>query len=412
MERAHAAPAASPWQRTLWVMCAVQGIMMMAFSSMSPFLPLYIEELGVRDPRAVDLWAGVIASSNFLIMALVSPLWGAIADRRGRKLMVLRTTVAISFFTFVMGWVHNVWELLGARVLQGAFSGYSASATALVATVVPEEKLGTALGWMQSSAMIGALVGPLAGGLVSDHVHSYRVVFYLTSAFAMTAFLITFFLVKEGFHKPAAAPANKRSFIGQFRAVRALKPVQAMFLVLFLAQFSVMNVQPVLPVYIKELAAHSQHVATYSGLAFAVTGLAGLVAAPIIGNRSDRLGYRRTLVIAMFGAGLFYIPQALAQNIWVFIFSRFGLGLFVGGILPTANALVGRLAPKDQRGQIYGFTSSSTFLGSFAGPLLGGFGSALFGIRTMLGLTAALYLLNMLWVYWKVQDPPAMDHTP
>lgn len=166
-----------------------------------------------------------------------------------------------------------------------------------------------------------------------------------------------------------------------------------------------------LPVYIKELAAHSQHVATYSGLAFAVTGLAGLVAAPIIGNRSDRIGYRRTLTIAMAGAGLFYIPQALAPNIWVFILSRFGLGLFVGGLLPTANALVRRLAPKDQRGQIYGFTSSSTFLGSFAGPLLGGFGSALFGIRTMLGLAAALYLANLLWVRWKVQDPPVMDPT-
>ncbi|MCL6515877.1 MAG: MFS transporter [Alicyclobacillus sp.] len=391
-------------------MCAVQCIMMMAFSSMSPFLPLYIEELGVRDPRAIDLWSGVIASSNFLIMALVSPLWGAVGDRKGRKLMVMRTTVAISFFTFVMGLAQNVWELLGARMLQGAFSGYSASATALVATVVPEEKLGTALGWMQSSAMVGSLIGPLAGGLVSDHVHSYRVVFYLTSAFAMTAFLITFFLVHEGFQKPAAAPGRKPSVLGQFRAVRELRAVQTMFLVLFLAQFSVMNVQPVLPVYIQDLAAHSQHVATYSGLAFAMTGLAGLVAAPILGNRSDRIGYRRTLTVAMTGAALFYIPQALAPNIWVFMLSRFGLGLFVGGILPTANALVGRLAPKDQRGQIYGFTSSATFVGSFAGPLLGGLGSAVFGIRWMLGLTAVLYFLNMLWVRWKVKDPPALEH--
>lgn len=140
----------SSWQRTLLVMAGVQCIMMMAFSSTGPFLALFIEQLGVHDMKQVDIWAGAITSSNFLISAIVSPLWGSLADRKGRKLMVLRSTLAISLFTCMMGFAQAVWQLLVIRMLQGVFSGYSATANALVATKIPEERLGFALGWMAS----------------------------------------------------------------------------------------------------------------------------------------------------------------------------------------------------------------------------------------------------------------------
>ncbi|MCK9905659.1 MFS transporter [Microbacteriaceae bacterium K1510] len=135
-----------------------------------------------------------------------------------------------------------------------------------------------------------------------------------------------------------------------------------------------------------------------------MTGFADLIASPFLGKRSDKLGYRRVLTICMTGAALFILPQALAPNIWVFIAARFGLGLFIGGIMPTANALVARLTPANQRGRVFGFTASATFLGSFAGPLIGGIGSAAFGIRIMLGVVCLLYLLNMFWVRFRVKE--------
>ncbi|GMA58361.1 hypothetical protein GCM10025858_28640 [Alicyclobacillus sacchari] len=165
------------------------------------------------------------------------------------------------------------------------------------------------------------------------------------------------------------------SLIGQFKLLGEMKSIQVMFFVLFVAQFSVMSVQPVLPLYIRELADKSTQLVgilgTLSGICFAVTGLADLIFSPFLGKRSDRIGYKRVLSISLLGAALCYVPQALAPNIWVFILGRFGLGIFVGGVLPTANALVGRFTPREQRGRMYGFTSSSTFLGSFAGPLVG-----------------------------------------
>ncbi len=392
------------WRRTLWIMAIVQSLMMMAFTSSGPFLALYINELGVENWDTVAIWAGVISSCNFLIAAIVSPIWGAIGDRKGRKLMVMRTTFAISFFMLLMGFAQNVWHLLITRTIQGIFSGFSAAANALVATVIPEERLGYALGWLASAGMFGSLIGPLVGGVLVDLFHNYRVAFFVTGGFALLASLVTFFFVKERFEPPQKGAQKKGSIIEQFRAVKELKGVRTLFLVLFLAQFSVMSVLPVLPVYMKELTG-LEYLGIIAGFATAATGLADLIASPFLGKRSDKIGYRKVLTISMIGAALMYLPQALAPNIWVFIAARFGLGLFIGGIMPTANAMVGRLTPKEQRGRVYGFSASAMLLGSFAGPLFGGLGSAVFGIRVMLGLTCLLYLLNLIWVRWKVVEP-------
>ena len=388
-------------------MAGVQFIMSIAFSSSNPFMAFYVEQLGVHNVHRVEMLTGLIQGMTPLMAALMSPLWGSLSDKSGRKAMVLRSTIAIAIFTGLCGFAQNTWELLGLRAMQGAFSGFSAASIALVASVIPEDRLGFSLGWIQSSGMVGTLVGPLLGGVTADAFHNYRIVFFLTTGFALTATVVTGIFVHEQWAAKPASSKKRPSLLQQFKAVRQMKTIQAMFVVLFLTQFTVMSVQPVLSVFMQHLAGNVSYLNTVAGFAFAVTGLADLIASPFLGKRSDVLGYRKVLTICMTGAGLFYLPQAFAPNIWIFVLSRFGLGLFVGGILPTANALIGRMAPSDQRGQIYGFTSSATFLGSFMGPLLGGLGSSFFGIRTMLGMAAILYLANMLWVRLRVSEPSA-----
>ncbi|WDM02798.1 MFS transporter [Alicyclobacillus cycloheptanicus] len=391
-------------------MAAVQFCMSIAFSSSNPFMALYVEQLGVHNLHHVELLTGVIQGLTPLMAAIMSPIWGALSDRSGRKMMVMRSTIAIAIFTGILGLAQSPWQLMVVRALQGSFSGFSAASVALVASVIPQERLGFSLGWIQTSSMVGTLVGPLLGGVAADHFHNYHMVFFLTTIFAFTAFVITLLFVKEP--RGARAPVKQKpSLIGQFRAIKQLKTVQSMFVVLFLTQFTVMSVQPVLSVFMKQLAGNVGYLNTVAGFAFAVTGLADFIASPFLGKRSDKIGYRRVLTICMTGAGLFYLPQALAPNIWVFVASRFGLGMFIGGILPTANALIGRMTPSERRGQIYGFTSSATFLGSFAGPLLGGVGSAVLGIRVMLGVAGALYICNMLWVRWRVREPDVPDES-
>src|SRR5207244_2420192 len=135
---------------------------------------------GVTSEAAIDLWAGILSGITSFVAAFVSPLWGSLADRHGRKLMLLRSCFAIGIFTALMGIAANVWQFAAFRALMGAFAGFSSAAIALVASQVPEERLGYSLGWLSTGQLVGSLVGPIIGGLLADLTQSYRIPFYLT----------------------------------------------------------------------------------------------------------------------------------------------------------------------------------------------------------------------------------------
>jgi MFS transporter, DHA1 family, multidrug resistance protein len=390
-------PGPQEWQRTLWVMMGIQLIMTLSFTVLSPIMPLFLPDLGVHDPQAIDLWTGILNGVTAFVAAFVSPLWGRLSDRKGRKLMLLRSGVAISFFTALMGLSLNVWQFFGARALMGAFAGFSASAITLVATQVPEDRLGFALGWLSTGQLVGGLIGPVIGGALADLTGSYRIPFFFTSFLTAAAALLAWVLVRENF----AAPQGRRKRDSTFRALRmvvASGGLLPLFLVLLFAQFAVRTVQPVVTLYVQQLVGNIPNLATLGGVAFSVTGLGDVIASPFLGKRSDRLGYRRVLLICLAGAALFSIPQAFAWHYWEFVAERFGVGMFIGGILPTANALVGRLAPPDQRGTVYGLTASATFLGNSLGPLTGGAVAASLGLRWVFLVTAGVLVANLIWV--------------
>jgi DHA1 family multidrug resistance protein-like MFS transporter len=178
----------------------------------------------------------------------------------------------------------------------------------------------------------------------------------------------------------------------------------ALFFVLLMAQFGVRTVQPIVTLYVKEMVGDLPNVATLAGIAFSITGVANVISAPFLGNRSDRIGYRRVLLISLLGSTLTTLPQAFTDNYWVFTAERFAVGLFIGGLLPTANALVGRLVPRSDRGTIYGMTSSAMFMGNSLGPLLGGFLAAGLGLSWVFLMTGAVLALNLIWVYYRVPE--------
>ncbi|MBV8489979.1 MAG: MFS transporter [Candidatus Eremiobacteraeota bacterium] len=381
-------------------MVMVQALMSCAFSISGPFLPLFIIQLGVHPIPTVDLWAGAIASVNFLMAAVFSPIWGGVADRVGRKPMVVRSCIAICAFTALMGLTQNVGELFGARAAMGIFSGFSAASLALVGTQVPEESLGFSLGWMATGQLVGGLVGPLVGGLLADRMHDYRHVFYVTSAFALAATLACTFFVHERFEpRPASARGSLLKGLGEIARHPRLLP---MFVVVLLAQFAAFGVQPIVPLFVRSLVGNAPWLATAAGASFALVGLADLIASPFLGKRSDRVGYRKVLLISLGGVACFTIPQAFAANVATFLALRFGVGAFLGGVLPTANALIGRMFGAERRGQAYGLTSSATFLGMFLGPAAGGAIASRFGFEAVFLTIGAVTLLNLAWVAFSV----------
>jgi MFS transporter, DHA1 family, multidrug resistance protein len=395
--------AAAQWQRTLWVMVGIQFIMTMAFSVLSPIMPLLLPELGVETASAVNFWAGVLNGVTSFVAAFASPLWGRVADRHGRKLMLLRSSLAIGVFTALMGVAADVWQFFAFRALMGVFAGFSSAAIALVASQAPEGRRGYALGWLSTGQLVGSLVGPLIGGVLADLTGSYRIPFYCTSATILLSMGLVWISVHERFVAPPKARGG-RSLLSSLIAVASSPGLLALFFVLLMAQFGVRTVQPVVTLFVRELVGARPDLATLSGIAFSVTGLANAIAAPLLGNRSDVIGYRRVLPICLLGATLTTLPQAFTENYWTFTAERFAVGLFIGGILPTANALVGRLVPRADRGTVYGITASAMFLGNSLGPLTGGAVAAAFGLRWVFLVTALVLLANLVWVYYRVPE--------
>jgi DHA1 family multidrug resistance protein-like MFS transporter len=394
---------AAQWRNTLWAMVGVQFVMTMAFSMLTPIMPLLLPELGVKTVAGIDIWAGILSGITSFVAAFASPVWGRVADNHGRKLMLLRSSLAIGFFTILMGLSANVWQFFAARTLMGVFAGFSSAAIALVASQVPESRLGYSLGWLSTGQLVGSLVGPIVGGALADLTGSYRVPFYLTSATIFASLGLVWFLVREEFTRPAKGSGGRSITAGLIALARS-PTLLALFFVLLMAQFGVRTVQPIVTLYVKEMVGDLPNVATLAGIAFSITGVANVISAPFLGNRSDQMGYRRVLLICLLGSTLTTLPQAFTHNYFVFTAERFAVGLFIGGLLPTANALVGRLVPRSDRGTIYGMTSSAMFMGNSLGPLLGGFLAAGLGLSWVFLMTGGVLALNLIWVYYRVPE--------
>ena len=399
-------PEAQHWQRTLWTMVGVQFVMSIAFSILSPIMPLFLPELGIVSREAVDLWAGVLASVTSFIAIFTAPVWGSLADRYGRKIMVMRSTLGIAIFTFLMGIAGNPWHMLAFRAGMGALAGFNSAATVLVSTQVPEQRLGYSLGWLGTGQLVGSLIGPIIGGAVADITGSYRVPFFFAGIISLIAFLGTWRFVPERFTRPAEG-RQRHSLIAGLALLARSKALLALIVVMLMAQFATQAVQPVVTLFVQEMLGPRSDLATLGGLAFSVTGIAGVLAVPFLGRKSDIIGYRTVLLISLFGAALFTAPQALSLGYWAFVLERFGLGLFVGGILPAANSLIGRLTAGANRGFVYGMVSSAYFVGNTLGPLTGGLVAATIGIRYVFVVTAVLLVLNLVWVWFTVPEAPA-----
>jgi DHA1 family multidrug resistance protein-like MFS transporter len=391
------------WQRTLWAMVGIQFVMTAGINFLSPIIPLMLPGLGVRTSEGVDVWAGIITGSTSFVAAFASPVWGRVADRYGRKQSLLRSSCAIAIFTALMGLATNVWMFFGARAVMGAFAGFSSAAIALVASQAPERRLGYALGWLATGQLVGSLIGPVIGGVLADVTGSYRTPFFATGAITLVALALVWAVVREDFTPPKTAGKGKSLLTG-LRVLTGSSSLIALFLVLLMAQFSVRTVQPVVTLFVQQLVGSPPELATLAGIAFSITGLADLVSSPFLGKRSDLIGYRKVLLICLAGATLTSAPQMFANDYWTFLAERFAVGLFIGGILPTANALIGRSVSREMRGTIYGMTASATFLGNSLGPLTGGGIAAVLGLRWVFAVTTVLLAANLVWVWCAVEE--------
>ncbi len=390
-------------------MVAVQFLMAAGQSMVQPMLPLFLKnEIGLPEGHTLELWAGIIASAHFLTMTIFSPIWGNLADRYGRRVMVVRSSAAVGVFNLLAILVGNQYQLLGVRLAMGVLSGFGATATALVGSVAPKERLGYALGLLGTGQTVGSVFGPLLGGLISTFF-GYRVVFLSTGVVSLAACVLTVSMVHENFKAPTREELAARPTLLRGMAVMARsRDLSAMFLVLALSRLTIGGLGPIAPLYVGELGVAAALVPTIAGLAVSVVGFGSAMTAPMLGRLADRVGYKKVLLGTMAGTALVIFPQAFIHSPWQFLGLRFLQGLWVGGVQPAAYAIVGRTAPKGQQSAAYGLTFSATSLGHFSGPLLSGVIASIYGLRPVFTYTALLMAANAAWVALAVREVPGL----
>jgi len=386
------------WQRNLivcWVGMFVTGI---GFSQIAPILPLYIQHLGVDDPSLLEQFSGFAFGVTFVASAIFSPIWGRLADKIGRKPMLLRASLGMAVVIFVTGFSQNVWELIAFRLLLGVITGYSVACTTLIATQTDREHAGAALGTLATSGMAGTLLGPLVGGSLGEAL-GFENVFFFTGGAMLVVFVLTALFVRESFVRQDTKTLGTRE-------TWATVPEKTMMLVLFLSFFLVYlaaaSMEPVLTLYVAELAPDRSHLALLSGLVFSVSGLSMILASPVLGRLSDRVGPHKVLLIGLLVSGVLCIPQAFVRDPWQLLALRFVLGLVTGGLAPALNSIVKRVTPSPIAGRVYGFAMSAGYLGFFAGAFVGGQVAAHWGIRAVFFFTGGMLLASAAIVYFHV----------
>jgi DHA1 family multidrug resistance protein-like MFS transporter len=390
------------WQKNLYALWAAQFLAMVGLTLIAPFVPLYVEALGVVRVADVERWSGLLFAAPFLAQALVAPLWGVLGDRYGRKIMVVRALAGIGATNFLSAFVRHVEQLLALRAAQGAVSGFVAATNALVSASIPRDRVGTAMGFLQTSLTAGGVIGPLVGGALAD-LAGYRRVFIVNALMCWLAAGVVLRYTRE----PAGERARRagpgvREHVAAFLGSPTLRTVG---LLLVTSQAAVWSIEPIFPVFVGTLGVPHDRIATVAGALFSVTGIASIAGAALWGRASDRVGEGRVLAFVLWGACAAYAVQASARSPVTLFVYRAALGLFIGGLMPPLYAVVARLTPPDRLGGMMGVTSSAITLGNLVGPLLGGMLAAVAGIRPVFAVAAAMLAVSALGTRGLVPPP-------
>lgn len=383
------------WKRNLIVCWFGMFITSIGLSQIAPVLPLYIKELGIQNTALIEQISGIAFGVTFIILAIFSPIWGQAADKVGRKPMLLRASLGMAVVIFSMGFVHNVYELIILRLLQGVVAGYSTACTTLIATQTEKENAGWALGTLATASISGSLLGPTVGGYLEELV-GLRSVFILTGILMLIVFVATYKFVQENFVRSDKKVMNMKEV---WNALPNPGLIITMFVTSFILQLAFYSIEPIITVYISQLSKNTAHLALISGMAFSASGLSSIIAAPRLGKLSDKIGAHKVMLAALIFAGIIFIPQAFVTNPWQLMALRFLLGLATAGLAPSINALVKQITPDSLTGRVFGFNMSAQYLGIFGGSIIGGQIAASFGIKYVFFITSTLLLINAVWVY-------------
>lgn len=391
-----------PWHRNLIVLWFCTFVAGMAFSEIMPFLSLFVSQLGDFTKAQITFYSGLAFAADYAISAISAPLWGIIADKKGRKIMLLRASLGMAVAMGLMGFVTNVWQLVALRALQGVFAGFISNAQVLVASQTPRKYSGRALSTLITGAVSGQLFGPVIGGLLAQ-LFSIRNTFFITAGLLMVAFLLSLFFVQEHF-KPVAhhrEPGDSRNPLAAFQNPRL---IIVMLCSTAIVQFGNASIAPIISLYVRELMHYRGPITVVAGIIAALPGISNIFSAPRLGRYGDQHGSGKVLLFGYIFAVIMYFPQGIVTSVVALGILRFAIGISDGALYPEIQTVLTKNTPVHLTSTIFSYNQSFQAIGNMFGALLGGLVAGWFNYNAVFIMTALLLLINLGLILWLVPD--------
>lgn len=382
------------WKKNLFVLSIAVFIAGIAFSEIMPFLSLYINTLGNFSHQQLNFWSGIVYSGTFIVSAVVSPWWGKLADKKGRKPMILRAGIGMSGVIACMGLVQNVWQLLLLRMLQGVFAGFISNSNALVATETPKTNSGQALGTIASATTAGTLLGPLVGGALTS-IFSYRITFMITGGLLLLCSILVLFFVHEDDFKPVTAKKLDKAS-GVIKSLRSPHLIFGLLLTTLIIQAANNSINPIVSLYVRQLLNGHDNVVFISGVIAALPGIATFLVASRFGALGDKIGTHKIIVAGFIAASIFFFLTAFVRNTVELGILRFLVGFSDACLFPQVQTMLTKNSHAAVTGRIFSWNQSAMYIGNIVGPLLGSFVSGMFNYSMVFIVTTVIVLINLL----------------
>ena len=389
------------WKRTVYISLACVFCIAFGVSQLAPILPLYFHDLGVQTPEAMSLWSGLATGATYIIVCIAAPFWGRIADKRGRKITLIRSSFGMALCNILIAFQTTPEGVVLIRLIQGLVSGFYSASITLIASESPIERTGWALGLLASANLAGSLIGPLLGGYIADTV-GIRNDFIIVGIIMSLAGLLAAVFIHEDY-KPKAN-VEKLSISKLKEQIPEFNSVIALCVASFIYAICIMSLQPVISVYIKGIVpSDTENLAFIAGAVFSAMGIAQLMSSSPLGKLVDKIGPRKVLVISLIYVGILNIPQAYVSDVYQLAIIRFLQGFGLGGMLPALNTYLSSKTPREFTGQVFSYNQSCLFFGYFLGSVGGASLMAWLGFTTLFWVSGGLFIISALWIGLKLK---------
>lgn len=389
------------WKRNMWIIWLAVMMTGIAFSEIIPFLSLYIESMGSFTRDQLNFYSGAAFAVTFLVSAVVSPLWGKLADKSGRKLMMMRAALGLGLVMALTAFSQNVWQLIFLRGLQGALGGFVSNSNALIATQTPKKQVGRALGIVVTGFTGGTLIGPLIGGSLATFL-SYRKIFLITASIFVIVFFFIWLFVEEERPKQSEDVQKQKSQSVHFRDLPNRGTLLALFVTTMLVQIVNMAINPIVALFVREVLSGQGNVTFITGVVAAMPGCATFIFASWFGRLGDRIGTKFMIQVGFVLAVLAFIPTAFVTTVFWLLFFRFAIGIADATLLPAIQTLLSRNTPDEMVSRIFSYNQSFQSLGSVLGPMSGTLIASYFDYRAIFLFTAAVMAVNGTLFYFNI----------